>query len=81
MANMVKYMAVNETTVKATKDSGLAEYARLHKNNEIGWDIISYIKKVSGLKVFAKGVMCYDDAKLAIANGADGIHCSNHGAR
>ena len=25
--------------------------------------------------------MCYEDAKLAIANGADGIHVSNHGAR
>ena len=36
---------------------------------------------MSGLKVFAKGVMCYEDAILAIQNGADGIHVSNHGAR
>jgi isopentenyl diphosphate isomerase/L-lactate dehydrogenase-like FMN-dependent dehydrogenase len=54
---------------------------KLHKNNEIGWDIIPYIKKMSGLKVFAKGVMCYEDAKLAVANGADGVFVSNHGAR
>jgi isopentenyl diphosphate isomerase/L-lactate dehydrogenase-like FMN-dependent dehydrogenase len=31
--------------------------------------------------VFAKGVMCAEDAILAIKNGADGIHVSNHGAR
>ena len=81
MANMDKYTDKQETEVKSTKDSGLAEFAKLHKNNEIDWSIIPYIKKASGLKVFAKGVMCYEDAKLAIANGADGIHVSNHGAR
>lgn len=81
MANMAKYMGKEETEVKSSKDSGLAEFVKLHKNNEIDWSIIPYIKKVSGLKVFAKGVMCYEDAKLAISNGADGIHVSNHGAR
>lgn len=39
------------------------------------------MKKVSGLPVFAKGVMCAEDAKLAIENGVDGIYVSNHGAR
>lgn len=52
-----------------------------HKNNEIGWDIIPYVKKKSGLLVVAKGIMCYDDAVLAIKNGADGLFVSNHGAR
>jgi len=36
---------------------------------------------VSGLKVFAKGIMCKEDAKLAIENGIDGIYVTNHGAR
>ena len=47
----------------------------------MSWEIIPYIKKVSKLKVFVKGVMCWEDAKLAIENGADGIMVSNHGAR
>ncbi len=83
MENMAKYMK-EKTDVKATsdtKESALAVYARDHKQNEIGWDIIPFIKKVSGLKVFAKGIMCAEDALLAIKNGADGIHVSNHGAR
>jgi isopentenyl diphosphate isomerase/L-lactate dehydrogenase-like FMN-dependent dehydrogenase len=36
---------------------------------------------MSGLPVYAKGIMCGDDARLAIENGADGIYVSNHGAR
>lgn len=31
--------------------------------------------------MFAKGVMCKEDARLAIENGIDGIYVSNHGAR
>lgn len=61
--------------------SGLAYYVANHKKNEIGWDIIKYIQQESGLAVFAKGVMCYEDTLLAIENGADGIYVSNHGAR
>ena len=33
------------------------------------------------MPVFAKGIMCQDDAFLALQNGADGIYVSNHGAR
>ena len=47
----------------------------MHKNNEIGWDIVPTIKQLSGLPVFAKGVMCKEDARLAIENGIDGIIC------
>ena len=31
--------------------------------------------------MFAKGVMCKEDARLAVENGIDGIYVSNHGAR
>jgi hypothetical protein len=43
MANMAKYMGKEETEVKSSKDSGLAEFVKLHKNNEIDWSIIPYI--------------------------------------
>ena len=33
------------------------------------------------MPVYAKGVMCKEDAMLAMENGADGIYVSNHGAR
>ena len=52
-----------------------------HKDNTIDWSIIKHIKQVSGLPVFAKGVMSYEDAVMAMAHGAVGIFVSNHGAR
>jgi len=82
MENMAKYMEQGEeTNVKSKGGSGLAEFVKTHKNNEIGWDVVPYMKKVSGLPVWAKGVMCADDARIAIENGVDGIYVSNHGAR
>lgn len=82
MQNFAKYMAQGaESNVKGKEGSGLAEFVKTHKNNEISWDVVPYIKELSGLPVFAKGVMCADDARLAIENGIDGIYVSNHGAR
>ena len=59
----------------------MAEYVANHKANNIDWSIIKYIKKVSGLPVFAKGIMNFEDAVMALANGADGFYVSSHGAR
>jgi (S)-2-hydroxy-acid oxidase len=82
MQNFAKYVEQGaESNVKGKSGSGLAEFVKTHKNNDIGWDVIPYIKRVSGLKVYAKGVMSGEDAKLAIENGIDGIYVSNHGAR
>jgi len=47
----------------------------------IGWEVIAEIKRVSGLPVVAKGIMCKEDALKAIQSGADAIFVSNHGAR
>jgi len=83
MQNFAKYMNKGqETELKAnSKESGLAQFVRVHKDNNIDWSIIPYIQKHSGLPVFVKGVMCKEDARIALDNGADGIYVSNHGAR
>ena len=86
MENFAKYTDKGEAAaasgaVASKKESGLAAFVKTHKNNDIGWDIIPYIKRVSGLKVYAKGIMCKEDARLALENGIDGIYVSNHGAR
>ena len=77
---MTKY-SKNATIPKAKGESGLSAYVRNYKLNDMGWEIIAQIKQQTDLKVFAKGIMCYDDALLAINHGADGIMVSNHGAR
>lgn len=47
----------------------------------MGWDVIATLKKHSGLKVIAKGIMCKEDVITALENGADAIYVSNHGSR
>lgn len=84
MANYDKYSNSHgeQANIKSSgRDSGLAEYVKNHKDMNIGWEVISEIKKVSGLPVVAKGVMCAEDALRALENGADAIFVSNHGAR
>lgn len=82
MQNFAKYVKEGaESNVKGKSGSGLAEFVRQHKDNDIDWSVIKKIKTLSGLPVFAKGIMCKEDARLALENGADGIYVSNHGAR
>jgi (S)-2-hydroxy-acid oxidase len=52
-----------------------------HKDANIGWEIIPEMKRISGLPVVAKGIMCAEDALIALEHGADAIFVSNHGAR
>ncbi|MCO6530874.1 lactate oxidase [Lactobacillus panisapium] len=48
---------------------------------KIGPEDIKRIKEMSGLPVFVKGVVCAEDAFLAMGAGADGIYVTNHGGR
>jgi isopentenyl diphosphate isomerase/L-lactate dehydrogenase-like FMN-dependent dehydrogenase len=81
MANYDKYQGETADIKSSGKDSGLAEYVKKHKDMNIGWEVIAEIKRVSGLPVVAKGVMCAEDALKALEYGADAIFVSNHGAR
>lgn len=48
---------------------------------KIGPEDVRRIKEMSGLPVFVKGVVCAEDAYLALGAGADGIYVTNHGGR
>ncbi|KAM5343276.1 hypothetical protein ACJ41O_014242 [Fusarium nematophilum] len=45
------------------------------------WEAVSYLKSVTKLPIWLKGIMTPEDAVLAIENGADAIFVSNHGGR
>ena len=51
------------------------------KEDRFGWEMIKFVKDKTGMPVVAKGIMCSEDALLALKNGADAIYVSNHGAR
>jgi len=46
MENFAKYLDQGaESNIKGKEGSGLAEFVKTHKNNEIGWDVIPFMKK------------------------------------
>jgi len=47
----------------------------------MSWDIISWMKANTKMKIVIKGVVTREDTKLCVENGADAIIVSNHGGR
>jgi L-lactate dehydrogenase (cytochrome) len=47
----------------------------------LSWKEIAWVKERFGGPVIVKGILDADDAKAAVAHGADGIIVSNHGGR
>ena len=50
-------------------------------DRSLTFEIIPWIKEVSGLPVLVKGILRPDDASLCFKNDADGVIISNHGGR
>jgi len=48
---------------------------------EATWSYVERLKKITKMKILLKGLDNFDDAKLAVEHGADGIIVSNHGGR
>lgn len=45
------------------------------------WEDLKYLKSITRLPIWLKGIMTEEDALLAIEHGADAIYVSNHGGR
>ncbi|HEX4296992.1 MAG TPA: alpha-hydroxy acid oxidase [Devosia sp.] len=65
----------------ATNLSSLTIWSREQFEQKLNWTDVRWIKDRFGGPVLVKGVLDAEDARLAIANGADGIIVSNHGGR
>jgi 4-hydroxymandelate oxidase len=47
----------------------------------LSWADVCWLRSITRLPVLVKGVLCAEDAVLAVQFGASGIVCSNHGGR
>ena len=47
----------------------------------LSWKDVEWVKKLWGGKLILKGILDADDAKIAVASGADAVVVSNHGGR
>lgn len=50
-------------------------------DDTLTWDIIPWMRAITNLPIFVKGILSSYDARLAVDHGVDGIIVSNHGGR
>jgi L-lactate dehydrogenase (cytochrome) len=68
--------------VKGVDDmSSLSEWTAGQFDPTLNWSDVEWIKKRWGGKLILKGIQDVEDAKLAVASGADALIVSNHGGR
>ncbi|GAB4038552.1 MAG: alpha-hydroxy acid oxidase [Rubrivivax sp.] len=68
--------------VKGIENMGsLAEWTAKQFDPRLNWGDVEWIKKRWGGKLILKGIQDVEDAKLAVASGADALIVSNHGGR
>ncbi|MET0441829.1 MAG: alpha-hydroxy acid oxidase [Casimicrobiaceae bacterium] len=68
--------------VKGVGDmSKLSEWTATQFDPRLNWDDVEWVKKRWGGKLILKGILDSEDAKLAVASGADALIVSNHGGR
>ncbi len=61
--------------------SSLSAWTAQQFDPTLSWDDVKWIKDRWGGKLVLKGIMEPEDAKLAVASGADALIVSNHGGR
>jgi L-lactate dehydrogenase (cytochrome) len=62
-------------------DESRVNWSQQHFDQTLSWRDIEWIRKLWPGKLVLKGIMDVDDAKTAVAVGADAIVVSNHGGR
>ena len=68
--------------VKGVENMGsLSEWTAKQFDPGLNWGDVEWIKKRWGGKLILKGIQDVEDAKLAVASGADALIVSNHGGR
>ena len=61
--------------------SSLSSWTAQQFDPRLNWGDVEWIKNRWGGKIILKGIQDVEDAKLAVASGADALIVSNHGGR
>ncbi|KAH7120369.1 L-lactate dehydrogenase [Dactylonectria estremocensis] len=74
--------AASSTAGGVPKDSADGNQSGFLNDSGLEWDKdIAWLRSITNLKIFVKGVLTGEDTQLAIKHGVDGIIVSNHGGR
>lgn len=59
----------------------VTKFIGIYSRPSLTWDDLKLLRSMTRLPIVLKGILCYEDALLAIDHGMDGIIVSNHGGR
>ena len=79
IANLERYGTPDALRWAGT--STFTEYVHKLVDDSLTWESVDWLKSVTKLPILIKGILTAEDAKLAMAHGADGLVVSNHGGR
>ncbi|OQE47026.1 hypothetical protein PENCOP_c001G01104 [Penicillium coprophilum] len=68
-------------TDNTAEGKGVAKIMASSISSVIDWEILIWLRQLTGLPIVLKGIQCVEDAVLAYENGVQGIVLSNHGGR
>jgi 4-hydroxymandelate oxidase len=72
----------NLSALNANNESNFAEFMRTKmRADDMTWEAVAWLKTITNMPIFLKGILRADDAAAAVQAGADGIIVSNHGGR
>ena len=66
---------------KDKKGSGLARATGSFIDSDLKWEDLLWLKTITNVPLFVKGIQCAADARKALEYGCAGIYISNHGGR
>jgi L-lactate dehydrogenase (cytochrome) len=61
--------------------TSLGQWSAEQLDPTLNWDDVAWIKERWGGKLILKGILSPEDARMAVASGADALVVSNHGGR
>ncbi len=57
------------------------QFIDIYSRTDLVWGDLEFLRKHTRLPIVLKGILCAEDARLALESGIDGIWVSNHGGR
>jgi len=70
-----------EKTPEEDPGAATGHFVDVYVNPSLTWDKLGQLREMTSLPILVKGILCPDDAREAIAQGAKGVVVSNHGGR
>ena len=75
------FRGLRQARLPETQGSALLAFIAAEFDPTVTWEVLTWLRSITSLPVWVKGVMTAADARLAHEHGAAGVIVSNHGGR